>query len=368
MSQASDDPSDIKLWWSRWPEANVGIATGGGLLVIDLDGEEGARSFRAAQRKLGKLPPTVQATTGRGHHFYFAVNTRTELGCSNGKLGRGIDTRGKGGLVVAPPSRHRGGHRYSWMYSPMEFEIAKLPKAWVKALKGKARRVNSRGGRHPSEGILVASPLSPRTNALLPAYLRGLIQGGFDADTVDRASNRSSAEMAVVLGLLRAGATPGEVAGVFEGPMGERWQEHGGDSAYLERLINKGRQFSAELAPELSKTLVQYADLQQMPYGNGQRLYLALWVTRGPESGSLVRSAVTVSGVGSHARDEDPRAQDRFSALFAAAGLSVPSTRHELKNACVALLGRELVVKLSRGDRCNPVVSFHHPRAARRRA
>ena len=40
---AKTDLRAIKSWWKRWPDANIGIATGsisGGIVVIDIDIDE----------------------------------------------------------------------------------------------------------------------------------------------------------------------------------------------------------------------------------------------------------------------------------------------------------------------------------------
>jgi hypothetical protein len=107
---ATTDPGVIKAW----PEnVNVGIATGNGIVVLDVDGEEGAVSLHALERDHGPLPRTLSAETGGGgQHFYFLGHG---LGNSAGRLGPGLDVRGEGGYVVAPPSIHpQAGRRYAW--------------------------------------------------------------------------------------------------------------------------------------------------------------------------------------------------------------------------------------------------------------
>ncbi|HXA27645.1 MAG TPA: bifunctional DNA primase/polymerase [Candidatus Angelobacter sp.] len=95
----------ISAWWRRWPDANVGVATGGALAVLDVDGARGLRSVRGRT-----LPPTLTVATGSGFHYYF--RTTRALPCRVGLL-PSVDVRGVGGYVVAPPSLHRSGHRYT---------------------------------------------------------------------------------------------------------------------------------------------------------------------------------------------------------------------------------------------------------------
>lgn len=109
---ATTDPQTIREWWSRFRPANVGIACGPASFdVLDVDGPEGEASLAALVALHGALPETTEVRTGRGRQLYFAPSG---LPCSAGKLGPGLDTRGAGGYVVAPPSLHMNGTRYSF--------------------------------------------------------------------------------------------------------------------------------------------------------------------------------------------------------------------------------------------------------------
>src|SRR5690349_18840931 len=57
LKDASTDPAVIERWWSRWPDANVGIRTGSasGLLVVDIDGRAGVEAMQALSREHGSL-------------------------------------------------------------------------------------------------------------------------------------------------------------------------------------------------------------------------------------------------------------------------------------------------------------------------
>jgi len=113
LKDATTDTTIIREWWTRWPGANVGMATGlmSGLLVIDLDSEEAIRRFLATYPEAGA---TLQAETGRGRHFYFQWQDgiRNDAGRI---LGEGIDVRGEGGFVILPPSIHSNGKSYHWL-------------------------------------------------------------------------------------------------------------------------------------------------------------------------------------------------------------------------------------------------------------
>lgn len=103
--EASTDPNVIVGWWRKWPDADICIATGNGILVIDLDvkGEEdGTKSFLDWLADNGSMPNTaVVRTRSGGQHHYYRVNGKFP---NKIRLLPGIDIRSDGGYVVAPPS------------------------------------------------------------------------------------------------------------------------------------------------------------------------------------------------------------------------------------------------------------------------
>lgn len=102
--EATSNPETIDQWWGTWPDADICIATGNGLLVIDLDvkGENGLDSMFDWVSRNGCLPATavVQTKSGGQHQYYFVTGTYPN---SRGFL-PGVDIRSDGGYVVAPPS------------------------------------------------------------------------------------------------------------------------------------------------------------------------------------------------------------------------------------------------------------------------
>jgi len=127
----------VETWFRQNPGANVGIVTGAvsGLVVLDIDPAHGGdESIQAFERRYGGIPNTVEARTGGGgRHLYF----RHPGGLVPSKVGLapGIDLRGDGGLVVAPPSIHPSGRHYEWKASrgPDEVTPAAMP-AWLSEL------------------------------------------------------------------------------------------------------------------------------------------------------------------------------------------------------------------------------------------
>lgn len=105
------DSLQIEVWWAREPNGNIAIATGlvSGVFVLDVDGSEGIASLK----EYGEIPPTPIVKTGSGFHIYFK-HPGFEVSNRVGIL-PGLDIRGDGGYVVAPPSIHPSGHAYTWV-------------------------------------------------------------------------------------------------------------------------------------------------------------------------------------------------------------------------------------------------------------
>ncbi len=139
---ASTDSSHVGEWWGRWPAADVAVATGDGLLVVDVDGQAGADTLHDLERAYDELPQTICATTGGGGvHYYFAAPCGYRS--SAGALGPGLDIRAAGGYVIAPPSSHRSGGRYVWDLAPEDTKLALAP-GWLLTLLGRANRAAAR--------------------------------------------------------------------------------------------------------------------------------------------------------------------------------------------------------------------------------
>lgn len=124
------DPVQARAWWSANPRHNVGIACGAvsdGLVVIDIDvdeseGEDGRETLARWEDEHGALPPTATAVTGRGGMYLFFHVGHEVRNSANKALG--VDVRGDGGYLVAPPSVHPNGRRYTWRASPEEVGVA----------------------------------------------------------------------------------------------------------------------------------------------------------------------------------------------------------------------------------------------------
>jgi hypothetical protein len=153
FKDASTSAETITRWWTRWPNSNVGVATGAvsGLYVLDLDNKrsvelgpgsligEGEHSLRVKAQSIGVVPETLTSLTGSGGmHLVFAYPSSTTPATVNGGFGNrsgilpSVDTRGDGGYIVAPPSLHQSGQRYRWLDPGIE--LANLPESWTNFL------------------------------------------------------------------------------------------------------------------------------------------------------------------------------------------------------------------------------------------
>jgi hypothetical protein len=112
LHDATADVAQVRQWWMQYPEANIGLPTGHQFDVIDIDGPEGIKSLS----ELGDdVLPDVHGKVGtpRGFHLYvLATGDGNRAG-----VRAGIDYRGKGGYVLAPPSQI-DLRRYAWLSQP----------------------------------------------------------------------------------------------------------------------------------------------------------------------------------------------------------------------------------------------------------
>jgi putative DNA primase/helicase len=133
VKDATIDRKIIKAWWDRWPDANIGIATGrvSDIFVLDVDGNAGKASLKELKAKHGSIPKTVTVKTGRGRHFYFRRDG-ARVGNFVGRLGKGIDVRGDGGYIVAAGSVHISGTDYRFVDGRAvdEVRVARAPR-WL---------------------------------------------------------------------------------------------------------------------------------------------------------------------------------------------------------------------------------------------
>jgi putative DNA primase/helicase len=144
LLNATVDTILINRWWDAGTPYNIGIRTGkvSGIVVIDVDPRHGGdESLAQLEAEHGDLPPTWRVITGAGgQHIYFQHPGGT-VPNSAGKLGSGIDLRGDGGYVLAPPSRHICGRGYAFSvdHHPDDVPLAPTPDWLVTFVRAPAR-------------------------------------------------------------------------------------------------------------------------------------------------------------------------------------------------------------------------------------
>lgn len=199
--RATTDPAQIASYWAS-NHNGLAIATGpSNLVVIDIDTAKpgahhcGFDSLDALQHATGQtLPPTfVVHTPSGGQHRYYRLAQGSSAPCTASRLGPGIDTRGRGGYIVAPPTRLTHGAYHvtnsqpaapapRWLLdqltttpSPVASPPGPLPVGHLSsyiaaAVEGETRRI-------------LDAPIGQRNNALfLAAIALGQLVGGGHLD------------------------------------------------------------------------------------------------------------------------------------------------------------------------------------------
>jgi hypothetical protein len=118
FKDATTDVGTISAWWQRIPDANVGLPTGHRFDVLDVDFVHGAGTVWSTLRDSPDMPTAhgIGSTANMGLHVLL-------LPTGAGNSARvfdldGIDYRGKGGYIVAPPSILDGAKRWAWSVKP----------------------------------------------------------------------------------------------------------------------------------------------------------------------------------------------------------------------------------------------------------
>lgn len=172
LVDASADHNTIRMWWEQWPHANIGVATGegSGIIVIDIDGDDGEVSVQGYP-----LPSTIEAYTGGGGRHLIYAHPGGHIKSGAGILHK-VDSRGAGGYIVVAPSNHASGGEYEWRYNPWDTAPAQPPEWWVDLCFEK-----------PSARVAVSNTAGVQEggrNNYLAKYAGKLRRNGFDHDEI----------------------------------------------------------------------------------------------------------------------------------------------------------------------------------------
>jgi putative DNA primase/helicase len=138
--------TDQRLMGRFHADSNIGLVTGGGFFVVDVDPRNaGDETLADLERKHGQLPETVRARTGGGgSHIFFRMPPGVSIRCRSpvSDLTPGIDLKAIGGFIVAPGSRHISGGEYVFEagYGPDEIEVAEPPPWLLATVTANAKR------------------------------------------------------------------------------------------------------------------------------------------------------------------------------------------------------------------------------------
>ena len=137
---ATTDEATIRAAWAQ-REWNIGVATGHGLLGIDIDvknGKDGEASFAALGLTAEDLDTLTVRTPSGGRHVYFRLDD-VHLGNSAGSIGSGLDSRGEGGFLVGPGSALANGSGRGAYTIEHEAALRPLPAGLRQRLEGQRK-------------------------------------------------------------------------------------------------------------------------------------------------------------------------------------------------------------------------------------
>lgn len=187
VKDATLDPETVRRWWTRCPEANVGIATGGesGFDVLDVDGEEGATTLMALEREHGLLPSTPESLTGGGGRHVMLAHAP---GLRNAvRFAPGLDVRTDGGYIVAPPSVHASGRVYAWEVTggPEDVSFAPWPEWLAKLVRTSSARARVNGATCNGAAAHVGGAVPEgKRNATLASLAGSMRHRGMDEEAI----------------------------------------------------------------------------------------------------------------------------------------------------------------------------------------
>ncbi len=168
-------PEELARWRKQFPGCNWGIVTGqvGGVIVLDIDGPEGAEVVKGKH-----IPLTWAVSTGKGVHYYFK---HPGPPVPNGvRILPGVDIRGDGGYVVAPGSVHVSGRKYEWIPAMSPDDLpdgpAPAPRWLLELLQGKKQSGGKREKINPVN-VLNGVPEGMRDTTLFRYACRLRTQG-----------------------------------------------------------------------------------------------------------------------------------------------------------------------------------------------
>jgi hypothetical protein len=172
--RATTDVFHVEEFWKKHPNANPGVATGRGLVVVDIDSREADRFVSELE-----LPETMSVRTARGgRHLYFKGAASNRVG-----VRPGLDLRGDGGYCVGAGSR-TGAAVYEWIVPPWALGPVEAPEQLKRLFQEK-----------PKAGPLNAEPIYKGTrNETMTRHAGALVRLGVAGEGLATALRIANAE------------------------------------------------------------------------------------------------------------------------------------------------------------------------------
>jgi hypothetical protein len=182
---ASNDPEKVRWFFNGEPDANIAVRTGAvsGVIVVDIDPRHGGdQSLAHLLQENGPLPVTVTVKTGGGgSHFYFRHPGQGLTVPNRQDMLPGIDVRGDGGYVLAPPSNHtRDDYSFEPGRAPNEVPLAPAPLWLLDLILGNTEAAPT--AAPTTEGMLGRGERHPTLFAMAGAMRqKGMSRAGIEA-------------------------------------------------------------------------------------------------------------------------------------------------------------------------------------------
>lgn len=133
QNSATTDKAVITAWWSQYPNANIAVyLAGSGLMAVDIDPRNGGDwTIEDLESIHGEIKSDVLALTGGGGEHRVFIKPEGTLA---GTLGKGVDLK-LNGYIIVEPSNHASGGVYEWDNgcNPLEGAIAPPLPDWIRS-------------------------------------------------------------------------------------------------------------------------------------------------------------------------------------------------------------------------------------------
>jgi len=246
LKQATNDAAQIRAWWTKYPNANIGCVPGrNGYAALDLDAWKESYAGADLLTRAEQNTWTV-LTGGGGQHLWYRKHDGSTYSNAPGSLPAGLDVRADNGYVILPPSLHKSGNRYQWEdgYGPRDLEAQQLPGHIHDILIAASARTAKHSASFSTPNRWDGKPSTPEpdlTRWKLSVKALALLNQPAPK------GKRSEADMRACVALLYGGAGDDDILAVFEHyPIGTAGKFAEGGRRYLERTISAAKTYAEE--------------------------------------------------------------------------------------------------------------------------